>query len=59
VAIETVARQANLGFLRLREEHFDFVLPESHGKRDAVLSFIANLGKESIRNSLIDMGFSR
>jgi len=59
VAIETVARQANLGFLRLREEHFDFVLPESRWKRDAVQSFIASLGNESIRKSIIDMGFSR
>jgi molybdopterin molybdotransferase/putative molybdopterin biosynthesis protein len=59
VAIETVAQQAKLGFLPLREEHFDFVTPESRWKRDAVQSFIASLGSDQICNSLIAMGFRK
>jgi molybdopterin molybdotransferase/putative molybdopterin biosynthesis protein len=57
VAIETVAKQAELGFLPIREEHFDFVSPESRWNRGAVQSFLAILGTDSVRNSLIDMGF--
>ena len=59
VAIETVAKQAELGFLPLQEENFDFVIPESRWQRPAVQAFIATLDGENVRNCLKEMGFRR
>src|SRR5205085_2500152 len=40
VCIESAARQANLGFLSLTEEHYDFVIPKSRLERPAVQDFV-------------------
>jgi putative molybdopterin biosynthesis protein len=47
MAIETVARQAELGFLPVRAEHYDFVMPKNRLSRPAVSMF---------RNLLVDAG---
>ncbi|HEU4587467.1 MAG TPA: molybdopterin biosynthesis protein [Gemmatimonadales bacterium] len=57
VAIETVARDAGLGFLPLREEQFDFVVPTARLERPAVQAFIALLADPAVRAELTRRGF--
>lgn len=57
VAIDTVARQYDLGFIPLQEEHYDFVIPKDRLKRPAVLAFRALLEDNQIRSQLGEMGF--
>ncbi len=56
VCIESVARQAELGFLPLTEEHYDFVAPKSRLNRPAVQEFLMLLGDEKIRARLAAIG---
>ena len=49
VAIKTVVTDARLGFLPLKNEQFDFILPKSHGERPAVHAFRKLLASESSR----------
>ena len=49
VAIKTVVTDAQLGFLPLKNEQFDFILPKSHGERPAVHAFRQLLASESSR----------
>ena len=56
IAIESVARQANLGFLPLARESFDFVVPSSRCDRPAVKSFQSLLQDSNIRKKLENLG---
>jgi putative molybdopterin biosynthesis protein len=57
VAIETAARAEALGFIPLREEHFDFVVPKDRWERPAVQAFREILGSETARAHLRELGF--
>jgi putative molybdopterin biosynthesis protein len=57
VAIATVARLYGLGFLPIRPEHYDFVLPLARRDRPAIRRFAALLGAPAIRAGLREMGF--
>jgi putative molybdopterin biosynthesis protein len=57
VAIDTVARSYGLGFIPLKEEHYDFVVPISHHAREAVRRFAELLRDDEVRQALTDMGF--
>ncbi|MFP6667006.1 MAG: molybdopterin biosynthesis protein [Pirellulales bacterium] len=57
VAIESVARRSNLGFLPLQDEHFDFVVPRARLERRAVRLFLKLLGDEEVRSQLRAFGF--
>jgi putative molybdopterin biosynthesis protein len=57
VAIETVARQSSLGFTPLREECFDFVIPEMRVPALPVQRFLALLGSVDVRNHLRSLTF--
>jgi putative molybdopterin biosynthesis protein len=57
VAISTVAREADLGFLLLQVEHYDFVVPHARLDRPALLAFIDVLGQPETRAALLGMGF--
>lgn len=57
VAIENVARQYGLGFLPVREEHYDFILPRARTKQIAVRRFIELLEDENMRLDLSKLGF--
>jgi putative molybdopterin biosynthesis protein len=57
VAIETVARDAGLGFLPLQEERYDFVVPKSRSGRPAVPAFRALLDRPEVRRELAAKGF--
>jgi putative molybdopterin biosynthesis protein len=58
VAIETVACSANLGFLPLTQEHFDFVIAHSRAGRHAVRAFCQLLQEQDVRSALRAMRFA-
>jgi putative molybdopterin biosynthesis protein len=58
VAIATVAEADNLGFLPLRQEQFDFVVPKRRWQRSSVQAFVALLADPSVRHELNRLGFS-
>lgn len=58
VAIATVARQYELGFIPLQAEHYDFVLPRARRDRPAVERFLAVLADDELRGALRAHGFS-
>lgn len=58
VAIETVARRYNLGFLPLQPEEYDFVIPAGRFNRPPVQRFVALLQDPAIRTELAAMGFA-
>lgn len=57
VAIEPVIRGLNLGFIPLRDEQFDFVVPRSRLNRPAVVAFRELLTDEAVRDELRRLGF--
>lgn len=57
VAIDTVARDYGLGFIALREEHYDFVVPHHRLERPAVRAFRALLADAAMREKLTRLGF--
>jgi putative molybdopterin biosynthesis protein len=57
VAIRTVAQQYGLGFLPLRAEHYDFVIPKNRALRPPVIRFLALLQAPEVRASLQQLGF--
>jgi putative molybdopterin biosynthesis protein len=57
VAIETVAKDAGLGFLPLQEEQYDFVVPQSRWDRPAVRAFRELLDREETKRALAERGF--
>jgi putative molybdopterin biosynthesis protein len=59
VCIESVARQAGLGFLPLALEHYDFVVPKSRLNRPAVQAFIELLHGDTIGEQLASLGLCR
>ena len=59
IGIETVARDAGLGFIPLREEEFDFVVPTARQDRPAIRAFRALLEESATRDLLARHGFRR
>jgi putative molybdopterin biosynthesis protein len=59
VAIEQVARQADLGFLPLAAEQYDFVTPRARAARPAIAAFKQLLASDEITKALAGRGFSR
>ncbi|MCS6853057.1 MAG: molybdopterin biosynthesis protein [Gemmataceae bacterium] len=57
VAISTVARDLDLGFLPLQEERYDFVVPKARWDRPAVRAFRAALEDAATRRQLARCGF--
>ncbi len=57
VAIDTVARQYELGFIALQEEQYDFVVPAARLERPAVRAFRALLDDARVREELRALGF--
>lgn len=58
VAIEPVSRAAGLGFLPLRQEQYDFVIPRARRERTPVQAFVKLLAEPAIREELARRGFS-
>ena len=59
LAIESVARANNLGFLPYQEERYDFVVPKARRNRPAVQSFIAIFEEAIVTHRLVELGFRR
>lgn len=58
VAIKSVAEAAGLGFLPLRDEQFDFVVPKSRLDRPAIEAFKELLKDHEVRNQLTERGLN-
>jgi D-3-phosphoglycerate dehydrogenase len=57
IAIATVARQYELDFIPIQEEHYDFVVPRTRREREPVRRFLALLDDASVRAALAALGF--
>jgi putative molybdopterin biosynthesis protein len=57
VTIESVARQYDLGFIPIQDEHYDFAVPRARLDRPAVKRFCALLEDATVRAALADRGF--
>lgn len=57
IGIETVARDAGLGFIPLREEEFDFAIPTARQNRRAVQAFCQLLAEPATKDLLASHGF--
>jgi putative molybdopterin biosynthesis protein len=57
LAIDTVAATYGLGFLPLKEEHYDFVAPKSRLNRPAVQAFRGLLADRTVQDKLRELGF--
>jgi len=58
VAIDTVAASYGLGFLPIRDEHYDFIIPKLRQNHVPVLEFQKLLRDPAIQATLTAMGFS-
>jgi len=56
VAIQSVARRDDLGFLPLAEEQYDFAVPRSRHERPAVRAFCELLADPRTRQKLAELG---
>ncbi|NOT26176.1 MAG: molybdopterin biosynthesis protein [Acidobacteria bacterium] len=56
VTLDTIARNAGLGFLPLQDEHFDFVVPRSREHRPGVIAFKALLQEPETKAALKNLG---
>jgi putative molybdopterin biosynthesis protein len=57
IAIEPVARQYDLGFIPVQDEHYDFAIPRARRDSPAVQRFRAALADTPIRQALTALGF--
>jgi putative molybdopterin biosynthesis protein len=57
VAIESVARQYDLGFIPLQDEHYDFVVPKARLERAPVRRFRTLLADEGVKEALRALKF--
>lgn len=57
IAIETVARQYDLGSIPLVDEHYDFVVPRARRSGRGVVRFVELLADPEIRDGLRKLGF--
>jgi putative molybdopterin biosynthesis protein len=57
VAIESVARQYDLGFIPMQDEHYDFVVPKVRLDRLPVRRFRVLLYDSALRETLRALGF--
>lgn len=57
VAIRGVADQADLGFLPLTEERYDFVVPKTRMQKPAVRALEELLARDDVKQKLASMGF--
>jgi len=58
VTLETVARNAQLGFLPVQHEQYDFVVPRARAGRPAVVAFKTLLQAPATRDALTRLGMT-
>ncbi|TIX76783.1 MAG: molybdopterin biosynthesis protein, partial [Mesorhizobium sp.] len=59
VTIAPVAQSAGLGFIALKEEHYDFALVSARKERPAVQAFLTALTSPEFNEGIERMGFTR
>jgi putative molybdopterin biosynthesis protein len=57
LAIESVARANDLGFLPYQDERYDFVIPKVRHERPAVKAFVELLAEKTTHAHLCQLGF--
>jgi putative molybdopterin biosynthesis protein len=57
VAIETMARSNDLGFIPIQDEHYDFAVPISRRSRPEVCAFVDLLRNDATLEKLTELGF--
>ena len=55
IAIQSIAED-NMGFIAIKDECYDFMIPDAKLQKNSVLAFIALLKDESVRASLRELG---
>src|SRR5438552_17231683 len=58
LTLDTVARNAGLGFLPVQEERYDFVVPKSRANRPAVAALKKLLTEPATRDALTCLGMT-
>jgi len=56
MTLDTVARNAGLGFLPVQEEQYDFIVPRARANRPGVVAFMKLLQQASTREALARLG---
>ena len=56
VTLDTIARNAGLGFIPVQHEQYDFVVPKTRAERPGVKAFVARLADASTRDALLRLG---
>ena len=56
MTLDSIARNAGLGFLPVQAEHYDFIVPRSRADRPAVVAFRTLLQRASTRQALERLG---
>ena len=56
MTLDTIARNAGLGFLPVQEEQYDFIAPASRVHRPGVVAFTKLLQQPSTREALVRLG---
>jgi putative molybdopterin biosynthesis protein len=58
MTLDTIARNAGLGFLPFQSERYDFIVPRSRAERPGVVAFRALLEEPSTREALARLGMT-
>jgi putative molybdopterin biosynthesis protein len=58
VTLDTIARNAGLGFIPVQHEQYDFVSPRSRAERPAVKAFVTRLADPATRDALARLGMN-
>jgi len=56
VTLDTIARNAGLGFIPVQHEQYDFVVPKTRAERPGVKALRARLGESATRDALTRLG---
>jgi putative molybdopterin biosynthesis protein len=56
VTLDSIGRQAGLGFIPVQDEQYDFVVPNSRLSRPGVRAFLERLGDHATRQALAHLG---
>ncbi len=56
MTLDTIARNAGLGFLPVQEEQYDFIVPVARALRPGVVAFTKLLQRSSTREALVRLG---
>ena len=58
MTLDVIARRADLGFLRVQDEHYDFAVPKSRAHRPGVMAFKTLLQEPRVREALARLGMT-